>query len=228
MKVFKAAICLVLTTLIFILPCFSTAFADDVEPSVTVKTYAYADLGSSTYLCEKPDENTARFLIPQTYCVEILGEEKNWYRVKYAEDNGLYRAVEGFCLKDDLILCETPLENLYLHMTVKIIYKTDQATSLLPGLENIEVTAAYYGSYEIGKTGCSYVYCNDKFGYIPGAIKDYPLNTLPDRPTMAPATKSNSNAALISAIAVTVAAAAAIAVLYFTGKRPPKTPPPLP
>lgn len=227
MKVFKAAICLVLTTLILFFPCFSVASADESAPP-SAKTYAYADLGSNTYLCEKPDENTAKFLIPQTYCVEILSEEKNWYRVKYAEDNGIYRAVEGFCLKDDLILCKTPLENLYLHKTVTISFRTDQPSSLLPGLDNIEVTAAYYGAYEIGKTGCSYVYCNDKFGYIPGAIEDYPLNSLPEQPAVAPAGKSGTNAALISAIAVTVAAAAAITVLYFTGKRPPKPPPPLP
>ena len=228
MKVFKWVICLVLTTLIFIFTCFSTAFADEANPPAAVKKYAYADLGSSTYLCEKPDENTAKFIIPQTYCVEILGEDKNWYRVKYAEDNGLYRAVEGFCLKDDLILCDQPLENLYLHKTIEIKYTTDKPSSLLPGLEDIVITAAFYGSYEIGKTGCSYVYCNDKFGYISGVITDYPLNTLPERPTMAPASKGSTNAALIAAIVVTVAAAAAICVLYFTGKRPPKAPPPVP
>lgn len=228
MKVFKAVLCLVLTTLIYFFPCFTAAFADESEPSVTVKKYAYADFGSKTYLCAEPDENKAKFLIPQTYCVEILGEVKNWYHVKYAEDNGLYRAVEGYCLKDDLILCEQPPENLYLHMTVKIVYKTEQVSSLLPGLENIEVTAAFYGAYEIGRTGCSYVYCNDKFAYIPGAIEDYPMNNLPNRPTVAPAQKGGGNAALIATIVVTVAAAAAITILYFTGKRPPKTPPPLP
>lgn len=226
MKVFKAAICFVLTTLIFIFPCFTTVFANESEPSVSVRKYAYADLGSSTYLCDEPDENTAKFIIPQTYCVEILGEVKSWYRVKYAEDNGIYRAVEGYCLKNDLILCDEPLENLYLHKTIEIKFKTDQPTSLLPGLEDITVTAAFYGAYEIGKTGCSYVYCNDKFGYITGVINDYPLNTLPERPAMAPAAKSSSSAALIAAIVVTVAAAAAITVLYITGKRPPKTPPP--
>ena len=72
------------------------------------------------------------------------------------------------------------------------------------------------------------MYCNDKFGYISGVITDYPLNTLPERPTMAPASKGSTNAALIAAIVVTVAAAAAICVLYFTGKRPPKAPPPVP
>lgn len=228
MKVFKAVICLVLTTLIYTFSCFSQAVAVAEENVTPAKKYAYADLGSKTYLCEKPDDKTALFIIPQTYCVEILGEEKDWYRVRYAEDNGVYRAVEGFCLKQDLIPCETPPENLYLHQTVVIIYRTDEAISPLPSLGDIEITAAFYGNYDIGKSGCSYVLCNDKFGYIPGVIDDYPLNELPDVPTVVPAAKGGTNAALIAAISVTAVAAAAILILYFTGKRPPKTTPPAP
>ena len=241
MKVLKAAICLVLTALILISPCFPAAPARAAEPvpsaraaalagadapAAPAKKYAYVDLGCNAYLCGEPNESTALFLIPQTYCVEILGEQKEWYRVRYAEDNGIYRAVEGFCLKADLIECDSPLENLYLHMQIKVIYKTDQPNGLLPGLGEIELTAAYYGAYRIGKTDCSYVLCNDKFAYIPEAITDYPMNTLPERPTIAPVKKGGTSAALIAAIVVTVAAAAAITVLYFTGKRPPKPTPP--
>lgn len=230
MKVLKAAICLVLTALILISPCFSAATAPALAgadaPSASAKKYAYVDLGCNAYLCGEPNESAALFLIPQTYCVEILGEQKEWYRVRYAEDNGIYRAVEGFCLKADLIECDAPLENLYLHMPVKVIYKTEKPPASLPELGDIELTAAYYGAYRIGKTDCSYVLCNDKFAYIPEAVTDYPLNTLPERPTIAPAKKGGTSAALIAAIVVTVAAAAAITVLYFTGKRPPKPTPP--
>lgn len=111
-------------------------------------------------------------------------------------------------------------------MPVKVIYKTEKPPASLPELGDIELTAAYYGAYRIGKTDCSYVLCNDKFAYIPEAVTDYPLNTLPERPTIAPAKKGGTSAALIAAIVVTVAAAAAITVLYFTGKRPPKPTPP--
>lgn len=223
MKVFKAIICLVLTTLIFIAADFSNLSAHADGDSPEIKKYAYADLGSSAYFCEKPDEKTALFQIPQTYCVEILSEEKDWFRVKYAEDNGIYRAVEGFCLKADLIPCDTPLENTYLHAPITIVYHTDEASGMLPSLGDIEVTAAFYGVYEVGKTSCSYVLCNDKFGYIPRVIEDYPLNPLPDKPTVAPAQKGGGNAALIAAIVVSAAAAAAIIIIYITGKRSVKT-----
>lgn len=161
----------------------------------TRQKYAYVDLGCNAYLCGEPNESAALFLIPQTYCVEILGEQKEWFRVRYAEDNGIYRAVEGFCLKADLIECDAPLENLYLHMPVKVIYKTEKPPASLPELGDIELTAAYYGAYRIGKTDCSYVLCNDKFAYIPEAVTDYPLNTLPERPTIAPQKRRNKRRA---------------------------------
>ena len=200
-----------------------TASAENDE--VAVNTYAYADIGSSCWFFTEKNEKSALFMIPQTYCVQILRDEGDWYKVQYAEDAGIYKARQGYCLKDDLILLEKPLENLYLHMPVKIIYHTDSSTNLLPSLGDIEITAAYYGAYSFGKTACSYVLCNGNFGYITGAIEDYPLNELPDRPTIAPVNNKRSNTTLITALVITAVAAVAIIILYFASKKPPKDAP---
>jgi len=217
MRVLKAAVLLALTTFIILFPSGGGAYADAPQ---TVKTYAYVDLGSEVYFCNAKNEESALFIIPQTYCVQILGREDDWYYVKYAEDNGIYRAVYGYCPTSDLVLTDEPLENLYLHYTITVIYRSDSATSLLPGLKDIEITAAYYGAYTVGKTTCSYVLCNDNFGYIPDTVDDYPLNKLPDSQTIAPAPEPQSNNTLITALAITGIAAAAIVILYFTGRKP--------
>lgn len=226
MKVIKALICLVFATYAFIFPAAGALTASAEEGEAEIKTYAYADIGDSCWFFSEKNEKSALFMIPQTYCVQILGEDGDWYKVQYAEDAGIYQALQGYCLKSDLTLLEKPLENLYLHMPVTIIYRTDSSTNLLPSLGDIEITAAYYGAYSFGKTACSYVLANGKFGYITGAIEDYPLNELPTRPTVAPAENKNSNVTLITAIAITTVAAAAIIILYFASKKPKTLPQP--
>lgn len=223
MKVFKATICILLTVTVCLYPltAWQAAFAD--ENGAPIPVYAYVDLGSEVYFCAQKDQETALFIIPQTYCVQILAKEEDWYKVRYAEDNGLYKAVEGYCLQSDVVITDEPPQNLYLNTTVTVTYRTDAASPLLPALQNLEFTAAFYGNYKVAKTTCSYVYCNDYFGYTAGAIENYPLNELPKtEPVDAPVGKK-SNTTLITALAITAVAAAAVIVLYFTGKRPPKT-----
>lgn len=213
MKVIKAAFSLVLTILI------SFSFAPSFKADAQTYGYAYADLGSTAYFCSEKSEGSALFAIPQTYCVQILGEEDGWYYVKYAEDSGAYRAVYGYCLKNDVVKINEPLENTYLNYTLKVTYKPDTNTGFLPPLE-IELTAAYYGAYTLGQTSLSYVYCGEKFGYITEQVTNYPLNELPkpvsgniDNP------ENEDGAMLITALVITLCAAAAIAVLMFAGKK---------
>ncbi len=218
MKVFKAAFTLALTTLIFLSAgaVFPAGLSASAEPSTR---YAYVDKGAKAYFCSEKNEDSALFSIPETYCVQIISEDGNWYYVKYAEDNGVYRAIYGYCLKSELVSTPVPLENEYLHTTIKITYKADSGSNLFPPLE-IEMTAAYYGEYTLGKTSLSYVYCGDKFGYVPERVENYPLNDLP-KPTISGDVEKpkNDNALLITAIVITVAAATAIAILYFTSAR---------
>lgn len=214
MKVFKAVLCIALALAVYIFPTVANVAAHAESPS-----YAYVDLGKEVYFFAQKNEDSALFIIPQTYCVEILGREGVWYRVKYAEDNGIYRALYGYCLASDVTATDKPLENLYLHTTVTVVYKPDGAAGTLPAPGNIEIQAAYYGAYTIGKTDCSYVLCGENFGYIAGSVENYPLNTLPVVDTVAPAEQNSSDVTLITAIVISVVAVGAIAVLYFSGKR---------
>lgn len=214
MKILKSVILPVLIIMIFLFPARSSA-----ARALTCR-YAYADLGSAAYFCTEKSADSAVFIIPQTYCVEILAEEGEWYYVKYAEDSGIYRAAYGYCLKSELIPTNEPLENMYLNLPINVTFRTDEINSLLPPLQ-IVITAAYYGEYMLGKTKLSYVYCNDKFGYVAQTVTDYPLNELPK-----PATgddikepENGNNSTLVTAVVITVAAVVAIAFLYFSSKR---------
>lgn len=219
MKVLKAAICLLLTTFIILLPLGTrTAFADELQAELTQQKYAYADLGSEVYFYSAKNEESSLFIIPQTYCVEILGTDSGWYYVKYAEDDGLYRALYGYCRMQDVVPIDTPLENLYLRMTVTVTYTTDSPNNMIPPLENIEIPSAYYGAFTVGTTSCSYVLCGENFGYIPGSVINYPLNQLPSTDTLGPADPTPVNTTFITAIVITGVAVAAIAILYFTGR----------
>ena len=215
MKVLKAVLISVLTALVFILS------GSPVTAHAATPRYAYADLGSEVYFCTEKSAESAVFIIPQTYCVEILAEEGIWYYVKYAEDSGIYRAVYGYCLKTELVALNEPLENLYLNLPINVTFRTDEVNPILPPLQII-MTAAYYGEYMLGKTKLAYVFCNDKFGFVPQTVTDYPLNELPKPVSGGDITKptDGDNSTLITVIVITVAAAAAIVVLYFSSKKP--------
>ena len=160
--------------------------------------------------------------MPYTYCVEILSTDGEWYYVKYAEDNSPYRALYGYCLSARLTPVAQPPDNVYLNMPVTVTFKADAPTGSLPVLNELNVTAAFYGTYYSGATAYSYVYYDGTFGYIYGANDNYPLNELPaDEPPAAelPASGGGANTKLITALALAGVAAAALIILYFTGRK---------
>lgn len=215
MRVLKAAICLAITTLIFFAPAFFRAPAH----AAALPKYAYTELDSTVYFYSENDRNKTLFEIPQTYCVEILSEQGDWYYVKYADDNGVYRAVYGYVLKSEVTPTDVPPENIYLHLTISVIYRTDDVGDLLNGLDEIEITAAYYGAYSVGGVRYAYVFANGKLGYVKYTLDSYPKNDLPKTaPTFAQGGGSDSR--LITAVVITLISAAAIVILYFASKKP--------
>ena len=188
--------------------------------------YAYVDIDSTVYFYANKNSDDALFEIPHTYCLEILGQEDGWLKVKYAEDDGVFRALYGYSRQDGLILSNEEPGQKYLREIITVTYRTDEVGNMLEGLPPMEFEAAYYGALTAGSRRCSYVYCNGYFGYITGAIENYPLNPLPSAPTFSPSEdepQGASGATLITAVAVTAIAVVAISVLYFSSKKPPKT-----
>ena len=218
MKVLKSALIALLTTTILF--CSRVP----VPANAATQRYAYAGLDDAVYFCTEKTDESALFIIPRTYCVEILRDDGDWYYARYAADDGIYRAVYGYCRKTGLTPINEPLENEYLNYPIKITLTASGVNSLLPPLQ-VELTAAFYGKCNIANTAPSYVYCGEKFGYISQTVEDYPLNELPE-PVIGDDIKpadSGVNATLITVIVLTVIAAAAIIALYFSSnkKRPP-------
>ena len=217
MKPLKSFLCCLAAALIFtaLVPVKSGIRAD----ALTAR-YARAD-ARDIYFCERKDLNYALFTIPYTYCVEILSTDGEWYYVKYAEDYALYKALYGYCLSENLTPVEEPPSNIYLNMPVVVTFRTDTPVGSLPVLGEMNVTAAFYGTYYSGATAYSYVLYDGKFGYIYGANDNYPLNEIPvDPPPEEPTTTpSEPNTKLITVLALTGLAAVTLIVLYLTGRR---------
>ena len=227
MKVFRAAICAILSLILLAAPtAVARAPASTKAYAATDgRAYARADM-RNIYFCKEMNADTALFALPYTYCVEILADHGEWLLVRYAQDDGLYSAVTGYCKSAELTVIDEPPQNVYLNYPVETTLRSGvPADSFLPGLE-ISVTAAYYGVYYKAAAAYSYVLYNGKFSYIAGAYEDYPLNEIPVEPTFneTPEEKNEGNARLITAIIITVLAAGVIVVLILTGKkRNPKT-----
>ena len=219
MKAAKSAVCLFITFLIFGL-ILSAYLRAPVTASADSPRYARAD-SRDIYFCDKKDLNSALFAIPYTYCVEILSTDGEWYYVKYAADSAPYRALYGFCLKEKLTPVSDPPENIYLNMPVTVTFKTDAPAGSLPVLNELNVTAAFYGTYRSGATDYSYVLYDGNFGYIYGANDNYPLNEIYEEPPTEelPTESKGANTTLIVALVLAGLAAAALIILYFSGKR---------
>lgn len=218
MKPLKSLLCCLLTAFIFT-AAFQLTKSNPVASAATAR-YARAD-AKDVYFCERKDLNYALFTIPYTYCVEILSVDGDWYYVKYADDAALYKALYGYCLSANLTPVEEPPENIYLNMPVTVTFRTDTPVGSLPVLNELNVTAAFYGTYYSGATAYSYVLYDGKFGYIYGANDNYPLNEIPEPeppPEQTTGGKS-SNTKLITVLALTGLAAVALIILYFTGRK---------
>lgn len=186
--------------------------------------YGYVDYGAEVAFCSEKSESSLLFLIPETYCVKVQYEDGGWLRVSYGEDIDPYRMLEGFVKPDGLIFSDEAPEHSYLHLTFKVVYSAATDSGYLPGLDDIELDAAYYGAYPVGTQSYSYVRCNGKFGYVSKSIGSVPKNPLPSKPTSAePAggtADGSSNSTVIVAVVLVGVAAATVLVLYFASRKP--------
>lgn len=187
-------------------------------------TYARAN-NKEAYFCKTMDEKSSLFAVPYTYCVEVLRDEGDWYYARYLNDFDVYKSVYGYCKKEQFDPEYDTPQNTFLYKKIKVNFSADGNTpSTLPVLSEIELDAAYYGTYEAGGVYYSYVYCQGTFGYIEGKFDDYDLNL----PTPAPDDNGDGkegggtglNFASIAFIAIAALSVVVIAIIYFTTKKP--------
>ena len=159
MKVLPKAAAFIAAAVIALAPVTIAAGAETTEydgtdggETQTLSSYARAT-SREAYFCTSADLATGIFAVPYTYCVEILSEEGDWYRVKYAEDYGIYRAVYGYVQKSDFeVLSEAP-QTVYLYKSVSVTFSQDAPAGNLPVIDAITVTAAFYASFYSGAAG---------------------------------------------------------------------------
>lgn len=204
--------------ILILLPC---AFNTPVYAAAP--TYARAAV-EKAYFCKEKSETTSLFAVPYTYCIEILRDEGDWYFARYASNTGIYKALEGYCKKEDFTPESGTPKVIYLYKTVTVSYSPDGNASSLPVLGEISLEAAYYGAYEAGGVDYSYVYCQGSFGYIKGKHDDYDLNLpaeKPDGENKTDASKSSGlNFASIAFIVIASLATIVVLIIYFTTKKP--------
>ena len=210
-----------LIILLLIIACIASSGAPYATANADSYRYARANVKTAYFFTDK-DISSSLFAVPYTYCIEILRDEGDWYYARYGADEGIYRTIYGYCRKSDFDVVDGTPTVTYLYKSVTVTYSTGDDTGSLPVLNEINVEAAFYGTYYSGATAYSYVYCQGSFGYIRGANDDYPLN-LPDDEGGAdepqPEEEEGMNVGLISALVICALAAAAIAMLYFTTRR---------
>lgn len=211
-----------------LLICFMLAAFAFAPQSVYAAESTYARAATRTaYFFTEKNTATSIFAVPYTYCVEVIREDGDWYYVRYANDTGIYKALYGYCRKEDFTLESGTPNVTYLYKTVTVNYSVNANSSPLPVLSQIAVEAAYYGTYYSGATVYSYVYCQGSFGYIEGANDDYPLNT----PAVEPADEGDNkggneektggfNVGAVVAIVILAVLVAVILILYFATKKP--------
>ena len=213
-----------------LLICIMLAAFASAPQSVFAAESHYARAATRTaYFFTEKNTATSIFAVPYTYCVEVIRDDGDWYYVRYASDTGIYKALYGYCRKDDFTLESGTPGVTYLYKTVTVSYSVNNNNSTLPVLSQIAVEAAYYGTYYSGATVYSYVYCQGSFGYIEGANDDYPLNLPEEKPADDEANKGGSdektggvNVGAIVAIVILAVLVAVILIIYFATRKPRK------
>ncbi len=211
MKKLTLLLCLVL---IFaaLMPQYAYAAADNLAKPV----------GKEGYFFSEKDTSSALFAVPYTYCVKVIRDEGDWLYVSYAEDEGSYKKIYGYCKSDQFEYVTSAPQNEYLNKLVTVTYTADVATGAFNPPSDFDVEAAYYGVYRHGADYLSYVLCRGTFCYVDGANDDYPLNVYEEASggeQMTDADGGGNATGLIIFIIILAVALVAVAALAFTSKK---------
>lgn len=209
-----------LTVAIFcVILLFTAALAKPVYAAAP--TYARAK-NKTAYIYENKEQNPL-FAVPYTYCVQVLRDEGEWYFVRYADDAGVYKAVEGYCKKENLEPEYEAPTVTYLYRPVTLNLPAGEHLPFLPADTEISLDAAYYGAVEWADEKYAYVLCHGSFIYVKDDFGDYELNAptrTPDDETESGGGGSRLNFATIAFIVIASLSAIVILIIYFTTKKP--------
>ncbi len=125
-------------------------------------------LQTDTFFYASPDESKGLFLLPKSYYVKLLDYGSEYSRVEYLTDDGIGKKVTGYVKTQRLTFVDYLPKRPYFTYQFELYYRIDE------GLQNdssflneIKVTCAYYGDYNVGSKTYCYVLRGDSFGYVP-------------------------------------------------------------
>jgi len=175
---------------------FLFSFTYILSPAkVYANTTFYARItNDSTYLYSTPEENvnTAIFILPNTYFVELISSSNNFFYAKYKD-------VFGYVKKNEVqVVSTSPITPFLSNISFRVftpsganLRSTPQnlgATNLVYSFPFLETNLEYYGKClgeeAISKKGCTWYYCKyytnnlSYMGYVYSPLCDL-LPTLP-------------------------------------------------
>lgn len=159
----------ILSFLYFLLSVCAVFFAPSARIQAKADTATYACICTdNAYFYSSRDEKRGIFLLPETYFVKVLSVEGDFSRIEYLYDDSHYKKLTGFAKTDTLTFVDYTPTQPYLYYLFDVRYTIDD--SYVYGsdtLNQITVTCAYYGDYNVGSETYCYILRGDSFGYIP-------------------------------------------------------------
>ena len=149
--------------------------------------YARAN-NSEAYLYSKKTDPPL-FAVPYTYCVKVLRDEGEWYYVRYADDAGVYEAIEGYCEKRNFDPEYDVPEITYLYRPVTLNVTAGETPPFVPAATQLSLDAAYYGAVNWAGKLYAYVLCHGSYFYVKDDFGEYELNL----PTPTPDNKNENS-----------------------------------
>lgn len=197
-------------------------------------TDEYACITStSAYFYASKDLKRGVFLLPETYYVKILEKGSEFCKIEYQADTETTQKLTGYARTDALAFVDYTPKTPYFSTLFEATYTIDGSIGGEGFLDEIRLTCAYYGDFEVGSTSYCYVLRGGEFGYVPKPDKlSVPKNTeyaewLASKETDAPvsATPKTDEGASPAQIAIIIALCLLVPVLSALIIRQPKNEP---
>lgn len=169
----KKRIVRILSSFLYFLFCVALSFSTvSVSVSADPDTATYACVcASDAYFYTTRDENRGLFLLPQTYFVKVLAVEGDFSKIEYLYDDSHYKKLTGYAKTDRLTFVDYTPTRPYLYFLFDVRYTIDEGFLYDSNtLNQITVTCAYYGDYNVGSQTYCYIFRGDSFGYIPKPV----------------------------------------------------------
>ena len=212
--------------------------------SAAAETNVYAcATEDGTRFFSSPNEESALFLLPQSYYVKVLAKGNEYSYVQYLENVSCYQSVYGYCKTDELLFVDYLPLNPYLYYTYTVTYTTPSLSLPDSTLSSFSYPCVYYGAHPAQSDSLSYVLINGKFGYLPSPegftyerntdYVEYLLSLTPAPPQEEPSDDANQPVdppvgvtlsvgkiiAVIGSVAAVLLIACFLLVTYKSGKK---------